>query len=804
MLISPRWRKVMRDLWLNKNRTIIVVLSIAVGVFAVGTIASSQIILSRDLNVAYMATNPAHATILTFDSFGDDVVDAVSNIREVAEAEPRRRVTLRVKTGPDEWQLLWLSAIADFDDIKIDQFRSEAGEWPPADHEMLIERSALGLLEAEMGDTLTVKTPDGKVRQMRIAGLAHDLNAQMYVFDGVAIGFTTSDTLEWLGQANDYNELRLVVKGDSPDRALIQEIAGKARDKIEDAGRTVWVTFVPEPGKHLFLDPMIQAISVMMGALAVLSLLLSGFLVINTISALITQQTREIGMMKAVGAKTRHVMIMFLTTVAVFGLLALVVAVPLGILGAHMFSRFIAGFLNFDITNLRLPREVLLVEIAVGLVVPLVAAIFPVIFGARITVREAISEYGLGQGRFGAGWLDRLLLKVQHNKFLRRRLSRPLLLSLRNTFRRKTRLALTLLTLIFGGAIFITVFTVRVSMLATLDEWLDYFQYDVAVQFERDYRVERIVRESLSVPGVTEAETWGFSNVRRVRPDGTNGDNIIFFAPPAGTKLVKPTIIEGRWLHPGDENAVVINSLVLRSEPDIKVGNEVMLKIGGKERSWRVVGVATGGFPIATMFANYPYLARVVHDVGRAEWVFTATKQHDLDAQTKVARALEDHFERIGMDVGVTSKVAEERAETVAIFEVIIVLLLLMAILLAVIGGLGLMGTMSINVLERTREIGVMRAIGASNRSVRRIFIVEGIIIGVLSWLVGALLAYPVSKGLSDLIGDQFLSAPLVYTFSITGAIIWLVVVIVLATIASFLPAWNASRITVREVLAYE
>ena len=73
--LKPRWRKVVRDLWLNKNRTIVVVLSIAVGVFAVGTIASSQIILSRDLSATYLATNPSHATILTFEAFDQDVVD---------------------------------------------------------------------------------------------------------------------------------------------------------------------------------------------------------------------------------------------------------------------------------------------------------------------------------------------------------------------------------------------------------------------------------------------------------------------------------------------------------------------------------------------------------------------------------------------------------------------------------------------------------------------------------------------------------------------------------------------------------
>jgi len=244
--------------------------------------------------------------------------------------------------------------------------------------------------------------------------------------------------------------------------------------------------------------------------------------------------------------------------------------------------------------------------------------------------------------------------------------------------------------------------------------------------------------------------------------------------------------------------------LMLRNEPDLDVGSEIVLKMGGRKETFQIVGVATGGFPIPTMFANYPYFARVAHSVGEAEWVFTGTEEHSIEYQDKIARAMEDRFEYLGMDVGLTSKATEEISETTAIFEVIIVLLLIMAVLLAVIGGLGLMGTMSINVLERTREIGVMRAIGASNRSVRRIFITEGVIIGLISWLIGAIVAYPISKGLSNVVGQQFLNTPLDFTFSITGVVIWLGVVIVLAAVSSFLPAWNASRMTVQEVLAYE
>jgi putative ABC transport system permease protein len=802
-MLKPRWRKVLRDLWLNKSRTLIVVLSIAVGVFAVGTIASSQIILSRDLTATYLATNPANATLYTFDPFGDDVVEAVREMDEVKEAEGRRTVLVRIKTGPDEWRITWLVAIPDFEEVKIDRFEPEAGAWPPPDKEILIERAALGLLKAEMGDTVLVKTPSGKEREMRIAGLAHDLNAQLFVFDGEGYGFITTATLEWLEQTPDYNELRFVVAENADDRAHIQKVADEVRDKVEEGGRTVLFTLIPQPGKAP-LDFLIQAISIIMGVLAVLSLLLSGFLVINTISALLAQQTRQIGMMKAIGARTRQLIVMYLVSVTVFGLLALLIAVPIGVGGTYLFTRFIASFLNFDITTMQLPPEVLLAEIAVGLVVPLLAGLYPVVAGTRITVREAISAYGLGKGRFGSSVVDRLLLKIQQSAILRGRLSRPLLLSLRNTFRRKTRLALTLLTLILGGAIFITIFSVRDTLLGTLNDWLDYFQYDVAVHFERDYRIERLIRETLSIPKVMDAETWGFYNARRERPDGSHSDSIILFAPPANTRMVKPVVIEGRWLRPDDKNALVINSIVLRDEPDIKVGTEIILKIGGKEKRWQVVGIVTGGFPMATMYANYPYFSHIAHTVGRAEWLFVTTLPHDLETQAEVARALENHFEYIGFDVDATAKVVEEIAEVEAIFEVLIVLLLIMAVLLAIIGGLGLMGTMSINVLERTREIGVMRAIGASDRAVRRIFIVEGVLIGILSWLIGSILAYPLSRILSHLIGAQLLNAPLSYSFSMTGVFIWLGVVVVLAALASFLPAWNASRLTVQEVLAYE
>jgi putative ABC transport system permease protein len=179
---------------------------------------------------------------------------------------------------------------------------------------------------------------------------------------------------------------------------------------------------------------------------------------------------------------------------------------------------------------------------------------------------------------------------------------------------------------------------------------------------------------------------------------------------------------------------------------------------------------------------------------------------HERDAANQMAlgQRLEDHYRSTGYRVQQMQTIAQVRSMITTIFNVIILFLLFMALLLGIVGGLGLMGTMSINVLERTREIGVMRAIGASDNSVLRIILLEGVIIGLLSWVIGALLSYPASKFLTEAVGNALLQAPPSYVFSTTGAIIWMGIVLVLAGIASFLPAWNASRMTVQEVLSYE
>jgi putative ABC transport system permease protein len=136
--------------------------------------------------------------------------------------------------------------------------------------------------------------------------------------------------------------------------------------------------------------------------------------------------------------------------------------------------------------------------------------------------------------------------------------------------------------------------------------------------------------------------------------------------------------------------------------------------------------------------------------------------------------------------------------------DILVTFLLIMALLTAVVGSMGLMGTMGMNVLERTREIGVMRSIGAVDGEIMRTVIVEGVVIGGISWLVGAVLSFPITYLLSDIVSLAIFKSPIAVHFTYQGFAIWLLVVLALSAVASVLPARNAARLTIREVLAYE
>ncbi|MRR12715.1 FtsX-like permease family protein, partial [bacterium] len=101
------------------------------------------------------------------------------------------------------------------------------------------------------------------------------------------------------------------------------------------------------------------------------------------------------------------------------------------------------------------------------------------------------------------------------------------------------------------------------------------------------------------------------------------------------------------------------------------------------------------------------------------------------------------------------------------------------------------------------REIGVMRATGAQHRSIYQIFVTEGMTVGAIAWVLGALLSYPLSVWLVRLLTTA-IGVPLSYSYSWAGMTAWLAVMLVISGLASMAPAFRASQVSVRDAIAYE
>ncbi len=828
-LLSPRWAKVGRDLTSHRMRSLLVVLSIAVGVFAVGVIVGTRQILNHQLHASFAAVNPSDA-ILGTSGFDADTLTAIRRMPEVEAASARFSLYTRAHLGDGRWLELTLFALPDWQDIPLNIVRQESGPWPPARDAIAVERMSLPMLDAAIGDSLTLELPDGRRRTVNVTGTAHDINLPPARFTNQAFGYVTFDTLERWGFPKRLTSLSIRAAdpaSGAKDHAYVQQVTDLVQDKLEEGGRAVNFTYVADPNKHP-ADEVLNPVFLLLGVLGLLSLLLSAFLVVNTIAAVMAQQVRQIGVMKTIGAGFGQIVRLYLGMVLIFGLLALLVALPAGVAGAYGFTIFLSQFLNFDVVYEGVPLSALAVQVLVGLLVPLAAALIPIYSGARVTIREAISNYGLGQGRFGHGPADRFLVASQRYAPW---LSRPLVISLRNTFRRKGRLALTMTTLTLGGAIFIAVLSVRTSLYQTVDDAIRNNNFHIVIGFDRDLRVEVLQNEALQVPGVIAAESWGRASTRRQRPDapddagvpgfplsgqseglgatppgmrGGESDEIRLLAPPADSQMIQPQLTAGRWLLPEDENALVVNTNFMDAEEDVAIGDTITLRIDGKDSDWVVVGVAEGVLDQATIYTNSEYFGRLTGRAGRANSLRVLTDSEDPAEHRRIAAALEHHFEDAGYHVTQLSTRAENLEGTEYQFSILVNMLLVMTFLMALVGGLGLMGTMSISVIERTREIGVMRAIGAATRAILQIIIVEGVLIGLISWAQATLLAFPLSRLLSDQVGIAFTDSPLSFSFSLPAIALWLLIVALVAALASYLPARTASRLTVREVLAYE
>ncbi len=795
--LRPRWRKVTADLWDSKTRTILVVASIAVGVFAVGAIITAYVIMSEDIDKSYRNVSPANIEIWT-DPFDENLVKTIESIPGVAAAEGRHLATMRLSKDGEVWQSFDVIALDDFENASVNRIQILDEGRPPTDREILVGFDTLMDPGFRVGDVAQIQLADDSTREMPVVGLVRD-QSKAGNFAALPSAYVSREALDWLGEYYDYNRLYVTVSGDPGDEAVIEQVSQAVEDKVEKSGRTVYRTSLVETDKHPMGSTVLAMLGVL-GALGVLVMLLSSSLIVNTLNALLSQHLRQIGVMKLVGARSPQISLMYILLIIIYGLIALLIAVPLGAIAGYGLSAFIADFMSADLQGYRIVPLAIVLQVAIAFIVPLAAGYFPVNKGAKTTVRRAISNNGSGAQGGSSAFLEGLGRWFYW-------VSRPLLLSIRNTFRRKGRLALTLFTLTRAGAIFIAVFNVRASLNLFLDQIGQHFMADITLTFEQPYRERQIEQVVLQVPGVSYAEGWLAASGEIVDEAENVLETVQILAPPAGSDLIEPDMVAGRWLEPGDDRAIALADTIWDDFPDLQPGDTILMKVqDGRTEEWTVVGMFRfiGMLGVTLGYTNYETMADILNLSDESFSYRLVADAQTMEEQQALGNELDQLLRDQGFKVSEVEAGLVTREENSQGMNILVTFLLIMALLTAIVGSIGLTGTMGMNVLERTREIGVMRAIGAVDLEIMKSVVVEGVMIGLISWVFAVVLSFPISYLLLKIVGEAMVNAALPAAFTWVGAAIWLGVVLVLSVVASLMPAQNASRLTIREVLAYE
>lgn len=799
------WDKVWYDLWQRRGRTLLAVLSIAAGVFAIGTIFGMVDQMLSSMDEAHQSVYPSHMNLILRQPISRATADALADIPGVAGVEALNLATVRYKTDPDaDWDAATLVMRDDYRNQTYDWLQIKAGVWPEGDA-IGIERISSDYYGIDIGDEAIFEL-EGTDRALPVTGKIRHPFVPPPDFGGDAYFFIGSEGMTKFGIPQG-SFLQLLVRVEPYSEAYAKDRAAAIKDQLAKQGVGVAVVLYQDPEVH-WARPLVEGIMLVLRVLAVVSLLTSVIIVINTTTAIITQQTDQIGVIKALGGTSGSIARLYLTGVLFYGLLALLISLPLGMTVAFFSTQQLLGLFNIDYDVFRVSTTAVAWQVAAAIAAPLLAALWPVMRGAAISVREALASYGLG-GDFGSTRVDQAVEHISE-----RFLSSPYAAALSNTFRRKGRLLLTELVLVLAGTMFLMVLTLASSMTATVNNELARRDYEIRLFFFTPQRSDRVEAIAEGVPGVAEAEAWYTvaGNVTRggQRVEDTGGLGAELFGIPQGSTMYAPLIVNGRWLTPQDTGRVAVISRETADFNDLSVGDQITIDLGelGSDE-WQIIGtyqaISPDVFSTDPIYAPQSAVVDVTKKANRSNQLVIRTGPTSDAGIETLMDTLSDTFKARNIEVNpfFSRSKPQDREYAFNQFNVVNNMLFSLALIMGVVGGIGLMGSLSISVVERTREIGVLRSIGAQTPTIMSMFVLEGVLQGLLSWLIAAPLSFLLARPMASLLGQTIFDVNLDFAYNYTAVLIWLVAVLCISVLASLIPAHAAARVSVRESLAY-
>jgi len=777
-------KKAVRDVTRRKLRTTLTVLGIAVGVMGLTAISLASGQFTSGLKAVNDTTGQPDIQFFTAPTTAS-VADTISRQPNVKTAKSETFASARwaIPSGHEPLNIVGLS---DFRNLPFQQFSLTTGAFP-GPYEILMESSAQSVTPFKVGDTIELQTGAGN-HGLKVSGLAHTPGSASATFTGRASGYMRETDLQSLFHIGGSN----VVLVRLDDYGMRTSTARQLAQVLGDQNVVVLQTVV---GRDVSggSSSTVTAIFTIMQLLSVVALLLTVFLLLSTVTTLVTEQVPVIGTMKAIGARGGQVLRNYLIGVALYGVVGTVIGFVLGIGLGDLLYRYFAVNLGMDASVLQISPSLIITAVLVGIGVPLVAAALPVFLGTRITVRQALAGYGLSTGdqRRGRGWSRLIRTGLGF-------LPQAAQLGLRSLFRRRARALLTVSALAISGAAFLAVQTTTSSWNAVLSDVFASYHADVFATMNNPQPYSSVQPLLANVPGVAHTEPlsqtpvttrWGTAILTGVVPDPV---------------LYHKNVVAGRWLTGSDRDTALISQDAAQRS-GLKVGDTIDFHTDLYSAHWQIVGIAkdldnsTGGGVLLTTQEQANAFYHLPSDYAQSVMISsTSSKQADIDA---LAKRVDDTLG--GTAAQATVQTANQEIQrNQGVFLILYALFYSVVAIIALVGGIGLLNSLAMGVLERHREIGILRSMGATGRKVAQVFWTEGVGLGVVSWVIAIVIGIPAAYGFVQVLGAVLLKSPFVFNpLSVLAMLVFIVAVASLATIG---PVWSASRVRIAETLRYE
>jgi putative ABC transport system permease protein len=789
--MNTQWRKIAGDFRQHRLQIFLIGIVLVLGTAGVVAALNARAVLAREITASYQRAN-APDIILWFDKVEPALLDLVRSRPGIDEVDARSAAFTRIAGKSGEWFPMRLTVLPDFAKQKVNLIHRDAGAWPSDGGGILIEQSGMDLLAVREGDELRVRKPDGAMAAIQLSGFVHDTAVAPSTQDRMIYGYVTPAGATALGQRAELDQLlvRLKTRGSMSDVTEFADgLSGWLKAKNSAPLRADALNNA-HPHAAL-MTAMLRILEVLAGVAFLCSAALAAWM----IALWMKREVRQVGIMKTLGARSSQLAWQYLALVAPLVLGAVALAVPIGTAIARLVVKYHQTMLNIDISDWSVPPPLIFNEVIFALGIPFLAMALPIVRAARISVRQAIHDPGIVAPRGPIAFTSRLI-KIPGN--------RRWTFALRNTFRRPWRLSLTLLALSAGGALLLTAHNNYESLMQVIDSALATRGHDIEVQLQRPAPAAQLEAAARAVPDVEIAEAFRRTGVNLVAEDGGSitvreGRRILLCGYPEETRLLKLPLREGRWPAPSETDAVVVNRHVQTASTGLQLGGEITIKFHERKTKVRVVGIVEE-IGTAVIYAPFPVFENVT-GLGDASTVLRVKTQGDQPQL--VAGALEQALLDARLTPSLVNTKSEFRTSVEEHFAVVSGVMKMIALASALVGAISLIATVSLGVLERAREIGVIRALGARPRSVVAIFLVEGGAVAFLSALLSIAGGIFFARLLNGMAERQLLhvAVPLYVSRVGLGLLFCGVFLVILGV---WFSVSRILRMSVRDALAYE